>query len=144
MTNFKRIPLLKFLVCFVGGIVLATYANIDVEITLVFFAVVLLTTIAFHYAMIHRVRMTMHRLSSFFVLLLFFLSGVLITKAHDSRSYSNHFSASEPHQAILVRIVSQPKATAKSIGFTASIVSVRQDSGSRKTQGKPKTRPACD
>ena len=134
MNVWKHIPLLKFLVPFIVGILVSTSSFISINWVISLFMVSLFALILIHFILKKRLVFLLIRLGSILTLWLFFLSGVILTHYYKDNNYHNHFSNHLSSEWLKVRVINQPQIKEKVISCKVRVLeSLGQD---KKLQGK--------
>ncbi|MGB1037053.1 MAG: ComEC/Rec2 family competence protein [Bacteroidia bacterium] len=134
MYAWRHIPLLRFLLPYILGIVCSGFFEKGAKITLITGVALLVFILASHFYLIKRINRQLQMLNSVLVVVVFFILGVLFTLGYSTSSYSESFREGD-YDNVLVRVTSQPKVSEKSIGCEASILRVKKDSNITRTQG---------
>ena len=134
MNVWKHIPLLKFLIPFIVGILVPTSTFISINWVILVFLVSLFALVFIHFILKKRLVFLLIRLGSILTLWLFFLSGVILTHYYSDNNYQNHFSNDLSSEWPKVSVINQPKCKEKVISCKVKVIeSFGKD---KKLQGK--------
>ncbi|PCJ62799.1 MAG: hypothetical protein COA58_16695 [Bacteroidetes bacterium] len=121
MYVWRHIPLLRFLIPFILGILVTK--EYDLELIPVFSAFILLCSILLigHLYLKNNISRVLIYILSLVGLCATFLSGILVTENYQLKNFSNHFSHQSDADFLLVRVVSNPEEKRKSIGCQLAV-----------------------
>lgn len=134
MNVWKHIPLLKFLVPFIIGILVSTSNCISINWVISLFAASLFALILIHFILKRRLVHLLIRLGSILALWLFFLSGVILTHYYKDNNYHNHFSSHLSSEWLKVWVINQPQIKEKVISCKVMVIESLGEG--KKLQGK--------
>ena len=144
MFFWRHIPLLRFLVPFIGGIICTDFFLASIFwvqlITLLF----ILVSIGLHFYLRKKIQRSFQFAGSIIILLLFFLSGILLTHTRQENTYTTHFSQINDVRYMVARVIEAPQEKEKSVSCLVQISAANQATKNHKTQGKAQVYLAKD
>mgnify|MGYP006145994897 CR=1 FL=1 len=136
MYVWRHIPLLKFLIPFILGIVSSDYVSVSLRVILVVVAGLLSISVAAHFFLIKKINLRFHLASSLLVLLTFWSLGLASMKVHNPFLYENHFFENDGGDYILARLSGAPAEKEKSYGCELEVLKVKDSTGWKTSNGK--------
>jgi competence protein ComEC len=121
---WKHIPLLKFLIPFIIGILVATSSFVSISWVIAQFGFSLIVLIAVHYILKKRLNFLLIKLGSILALWLIFLSGITLTYFYLDKNHQNHFSNDLSSEWLKVSIINEPKIKEKVVSCKVSVLGV--------------------
>ena len=134
MSSWKHIPLLKFLIPFIIGILVATNNSVPNKQAIIVFASLLLILVFIHFSLKQKLSFMLIKIGSFLTLCLVFLLGILLPNFYIDKNYSNHISNHLSSKWYKVRVINQPQIKEKVISCKVRILS--SDKKDSEIQGK--------
>jgi competence protein ComEC len=125
MYVWRHIPLLKFLLPFIIGIVSADYIPISLGYLALLIATLVASAIGLHFYLLKNINLRIHMVSSLFIVALFWCIGLVSMRVHDPFSYKSHFTAYDDGEYITARLCSQPSEKEKSYGCKLEVLKVK-------------------
>lgn len=134
MNSWKHIPLLKYLIPFILGILVATNNLIPFWWVIFFIGLTLSTTLIIHFSLNSKINFTLIKVGSFLTFCLIFILGILYTHFFIDKNYSNHISNHLSSKWYKVKVIDQPKVKEKVVSCRVSVLN--SDNKELAIQGK--------
>jgi competence protein ComEC len=136
MFFWRHIPLLRFLLPFIGGIICSNYVAVHIILAQVFAVISILFSLGVHLYLRKKVNINVQRVGSVVLLFLFFLIGILLTQSRQDNAYKSHFSHIKDPKFLIARVIELPQEKEKSIGCRVEVTQASDQSTCHKVQGK--------
>lgn len=141
---WRHIPLFRFLLPFIFGILAASYFFIYIKLTLAISLLLIIVSISLHFYTRKKINRKLIQLNSFILLVLVFIGGILISFFHNQIHSPKHFSKTTFANAYLVRVASNPSIKTKSISLEVNVLSVIDSNKVKPSIGKAQLFIALD
>ena len=123
MYVWRHIPLLRFLLPFIAGIVFYESYAPRVIYVVIYAIIGLLSILGGHIYLAKAIHRPVQRVVSIIALTQFFVAGVLLTHAYKEVHYPSHLAQIENADEFLVRICNLPEEKIKSLGCEVELLS---------------------
>ena len=140
MIQFERIPLLRFFIAFVTGLILARFFDFNslliITVCFIFFLLFALSH-WFNKSKDDKKEFKFRWLNGFFLNISLLLTGILIVQNNQPLNKANHFSKFDnSNKSVVVQVDDAPSERKNSIRATLSVVALKLNNKWIKTSGK--------
>ena len=141
---WRHIPLFRFLLPLILGILLANNFFIRIEVILILAVFLTICSVSLHFYTKRKLNRKLIQVNSVLLILLLFLGGWLISYYHNQIYSPKHFSHKKAANAYLVRVVNNPSVKPKSVSLEVEVLEVLDTSASFPCIGKAQLFVALD
>jgi len=140
MIRFERIPLLRFFMPFIAGVIFARYFKCNSDLLIIFFSLSFMLVLSTHLFYKRKDEKRDYRfrwLDGFFLSISLFLSGILIVQNNQLLNKPDHFANyNSDGKSVVVQIDDAPSERKNSIRATVSVIALKLNNEWIKTSGK--------